>query len=437
MKAPARLTRRRLLGRVLPAGGLAFLAAPAIGLSGAPASERLRLAWIGCGGRGRQLLELFTKLPDVEVPLVCDVNAPRREQAREMLEGADPPRRAEGVADYRALLERRDVDAVVIATCEHWHGLPFIEACRAGKHIFVEKPLSHTVVEGRAMVEAAKKAGVIAVMGTQQRAGAHFQKAVELVRSGRLGKVAHVECWNYHDVARQRGGRPADRPPPAGLLWDRWLGPAPEVPFNPLRLSYSWWFDYGGGMMTNWTVHHIDVILWAMGYAPPRSVQASGGLMVTDTLSDAPDLVDASWEFPDWVLRYSYSGFSNFHRLQSRPHHHGILFYGSEATLALDRHGYEIYDNSAPGKTVEKEPRSEQDGPWQEHFVRSVKEGKKPAVGLEESHQATACCLIANIAYRLKRRIRWDGAAETVPSDTEAAALLSRPRRKGYELPAT
>jgi predicted dehydrogenase len=430
-RTPSPLTRRRFLARSLSALGAGAIA-PALLIRGGPLpSERLRLAWIGCGGRGRQLAAIFDAFPDVDIAAVCDVNAPRMEEAIEDLSARPRTQRPERASDHRRLLERKDIDGVVIATCEHWHGLPFLDACHAGKHVFIEKPLSHTVREGRLMVRAAEKAGIVALMGTQQRAGSHFQEAVEIVRSGRLGKVAHVECWNYHRI--DRGGRPADREPPAGLDWERWLGPAPRVPFNPLRLSYSWWFDYGGGMMTNWNVHHVDTILWAMGHEPPRTASCAGGLLATDTSSDAPDLIEASWQFPGWTLRYHYKGFSNHHLHPSRPHHHGIVFSGRDGTLHLDREGYELRD--AENRSVKTAPRSEQDGPWQRHFADCVKGGKRPALTLEESHRATVVCLLANVSYHLGRTVGWDAERETIPGDEQAAALLDRPRRQGYELP--
>jgi predicted dehydrogenase len=331
---------------------------------------------------------------------------------------------------------------VVIATTQHWHGLPHILACQAGKPVFVEKPLSHTVAEGRAMLAAAKKYGVLTLMGTQQRAGPHYQKAVEMVRSGRLGKVALVECWNYHNTGK-RVGRAPDSDPPVGYHWDRWLGPAPYVPFNLSRLNNSWWFDYAGGMMTNWAIHHIDIILWAMQTWSPMAVSCCGGKYIVDDAADTPDTMQASWEFPGWLMQYDYRGFNNYHKFQGRPNHHGICFHGNQATLVIDRMGYELWDDtkreivermSAVPYFDEKNPtRSEQDGPWHRAFIDCVKHGRKPPVALEESHQATVCCHLANIAYRVGRKIRWD--QETIPGDEEAARLLSRPRRKGYELP--
>ncbi|MEK7408716.1 MAG: Gfo/Idh/MocA family oxidoreductase, partial [Acidobacteriota bacterium] len=309
------------------------------------ASDRIRVGFIGCGGRGRGLMRIIARYADVDIPVICDVIEPRMAEAKALLAKGPRPQQPETVVDYRRVLERKDVDTVFIATTQHWHGLPFIHACQAGKHIYVEKPLSHTVLEGRAMVAAARRHGVIALMGTQQRAGAHYQKAVEIVRSGRLGKIGLVECWNYADRGA-RAGRFADSEPPPGYHWDLWLGPAPYVPFNRARLDHNWWFDYGGGVLTNWGPHHFDIALWAMGVDAPATAVATGGKMVVDDIADTGDLLEASWEFKGFLLTFRQRSFSNFHHLQSRPRHHGICFYGRQATLVVDRFGYEIYSNT-------------------------------------------------------------------------------------------
>ena len=439
-KASCPVTRRCFVAAIAAGAALA----PAVRATGmGAASERVRLGLVGCGGRGRELLSVFCQWPDVEVPVVSDVIEPRMDEAAKVLAaaGRKPPER---VVEHERILDRGDVDAVLIATTQHWHGRPFIQAALAGKAIYVEKPLSHTVAEGRAMVDAVEKTGVLAVMGVQQRGYPHYIKALEILHSDRLGKIALVESWNVHSSG-SRTGRAADSDPPPGYDWDRWLGPAPYVPFNRSRLNNSWWFDYAGGMMTNWAIHHIDIILWAMKAHVPGTVAGPGGKFVVDDLADTPDTMDASWRFPGFLMQYTYRGFNNFQPIQDRPKGHGILFHGTNATMVLDRSGYAIYDDRDPAKVVEKEdnarywrdgkPGNEVDGPWQRTFLDCLKSNTRPAVTLEESHQATACCHLANIAYRVGRSIQWDGAAETIAGDGEAAALLSRPRRAGYELP--
>jgi predicted dehydrogenase len=419
---------------------------PAVQATGkASPSRRVRIGLIGCGGRGRELVRVLQEFPDVEFPAVSDANEPRMQQAADAIARGPQGRAPEQVLEHERLLDRRDIDAVLIATTQHWHGRPFIQAAQAGKHIYVEKPLSHTIVEGRAMVTAAKKAGVVAMMGTQQRGYPHYPKAFAFVRSGRLGKISLVECWNYEN-SRRRVGRPANGDPPAGLHWDRWLGPAPLVPYNPARMNNSWWFDYAGGMMTNWAIHHIDIILWAMGVWSPQTAVCCGGKYVVDDLADTPDTIEASWEFPGFVMQYIYRGGSTFRTIPSRPYNHGICFHGTQATMVLDRSGYEIWNETDMSKSAEREanrrfwgdgkPGNEVDGPWQRLFVDCVKGEQKPPSDMEESHRATVCCHLANISYVTGRKLKWDGDREQIVGDPAAARLLDRPRRTGYELPA-
>jgi predicted dehydrogenase len=417
---------------------------PAIAAAASPASERVRLALIGCGARGRENLDVMQQFPDVEFVALSDVIEPRMDEAAKLLAEGPRAQKPERVVEYERILDRKDVDAVVIATQENWHGLPFIRTVQAGKPAYTEKPFSYSVAEGRAMVEAAKKAGVLAMMGSQQRGYGHFQKAVEIVRSGRLGKIALVECWNFHNTAN-RVGRTADAAPPPGYHWERWLGPAPVAPFNPARLNSQWFFAYGGGMLTTWGTHHLDVIAWAMQADVPSSAVCAGGKFVIDDLADAPDTIEASWEFPGFVVHYCYRGFNNFRTIQARTKDHGICFHGNKATLVLDRAGYELWEDRDPVKSVQREdnprfyrdgkPGNETDGPWQRGFVDCLKQGKRPPLELEQSHRATVCCHLANIAYRTGHKVRWDGVKETIADDPAATALLNPPRRKGYELP--
>jgi predicted dehydrogenase len=285
------------------------------------------------------------------------------------------------------------------------------------------------------MVRAAKKAGIIAMMGTQQRGQEHYPPAVEIVQSGRLGEISLVECWNAMKFGKGWTTAVTQGDPPEYLDWDRWLGPAPMVPFDSRRLAYMFWFDYGGGMMTNWGPHHIDIILWAMQVASPGRASCLGGQFVLEDLGDTPDTLQATWEFPDFLMQYWLRGQSKFPAQLSRPFDHGIAFYGDQATLLLDRFGYEVYDEKNLKQPAEKVGPTPQDGPWHRTFVDCVKLRRQPPVDLEQSHQATVCCHLGNIAYHTRRTIRWDGQSEQILGDDEAAAMLSRLRRPGYELP--
>lgn len=427
-------TGRRDFLRRGAAAGLAVSAMSARRVPGA--NERVRMAFIGCGGRGRQLMRIFRRFEDVDIPAVSDVIKPRMEQALEWLLEAGPAVKPGGFPIHEELLERPDIDAAVIATTQHWHGIPHIQALKAGKHVFVEKPLSHTVAEGRAMVRASQyRKDRVSMIGTQQRAGGHYQKAVETIRAGRLGTVALVECWNYHNTGN-RVGRPPDAEAPDWIDWDRWLGPAPLAPYNPARISGEWWFDYGGGMMTNWAIHHIDIVLWAMGEQSPRSVSCSGGKYIVNDLGDTPDTIEAAWQFGDWTMRYGYRGFNNFHTVFPRPNHHGIAFHGSDGVMVLDRFGYQIWNpENEVIETMRGDPEREQNVVWQRAFVDAVKGLAPPPSGIEEGHAATVCCHLANIAYRMGGTVNWDGVSETIPGDPAANAMLDYDRREGYRLP--
>jgi predicted dehydrogenase len=439
---PQRIDRRHF---VQGAAGAAVVLGTAIRSSGRPfPTDRVRLGLIGCGGRGRQLVNVFRQYPDVDIPAVSDVIEPRMMETTKLIQAGENAHKVDQVVEHERILERKDIDAVIIATTQHWHGRPFIQAAQAGKHIYVEKPLSHTVSEGAAMVRAAAKYPVLVMMGTQQRGYEHYEKALAIIHSGRLGKIPLVECWNYHDTG-SRVGRSADGAPPPGYHWDRWLGPAPKVTFNRSRLNNSWWFDYAGGMMTNWAVHHIDIVLAAMKASAPEAVNCSGGKFVVDDMADTPDTIEASWEFPNFVMQYRYRGFNNFHTIASRPHHHGICFHGDKATMVLDRSGYEIWEDSDPARSIETEsnpryyrdgkPGNEVDGPWQRLFLDCIKEGRQPPLDFRQSHAATVCCHLANISYLSGRKVHWNAGREEILNDANAAAMLTRSRRRGYELP--
>ncbi len=404
-------------------------------LHGAAPSDRLRLGFIACGGRARYPMSQFAKYDDVDIVAISDAIEPRLDQTQAQLAKLGRPQTPERYVGYERMLERKDVDAVVVATQHHWHARPFIQACQAGKHVYVEKPLSHTVPEGRAMVKAVKKHGVVAMMGTQQRGTEHFQKAIEVVRSGRLGKIAMVECWNCK-LSGTRAGRRPDEPTPAGYHWDLWLGSAPVVPYNPGRLHNNFWFwDYGGGMMTDWGVHLLDVVVWAMQPKRLLGVTCTGGKYAVDDMADAPDTLDASFEFPDFLATYRYRSSNNFFPVQHRPWDHGLLFCGTKATLVLDRLGYEVYEeNTKPKRLIEKVDLTDEHA-WYRTFVDCVKDRKAAPMELEECHQSTTLCNLANISYRTGERIRWNSETESIVGSVEGSKLLSPGARKGYETP--
>ena len=258
------------------------------------------------GRRGRGVMRTALRNPETEVVAISEVYEPNIELALKMAPGVKVYR------DFRDLLAANDIDAVCIMTPDHWHAYMTVEACKAGKDVYVEKPVSVTVHEGRVMVKAARKYKRIVQVGTQQRSGKHFEKAVEIVRSGKLGDISFVRTWNYGNEFPEGIGNPPDTDPPDDLDWDMWLGPAPERAFNKNRFGYNpnhysyfrWFWDYAGGMMTDWGVHLLDIVLWAMDEKGPRVITTVGGKYALQDNRETPDTIQATYEFPGFACVY-------------------------------------------------------------------------------------------------------------------------------------
>jgi predicted dehydrogenase len=450
--ASDRLTRRDFVEAVgFSAGASSLLGAPALAVGGA-ASERIRLVLIGAGSRGNQLLDSFLPHPDVEVVAIADVDD------RHAGETADRVKKEKGntpetARDYRGMLDRKDVDAVIIATPDHWHALPSIEAVLAGKDVYVEKPVAHNVAEGQAMLRAARKTNKIMAVGTQQRSSSHFQQAVAIVRSGKLGKVFWVQTWNYENISPTGLGRYPDGEAPSWVDYERWLGPAPRRPFNPNRfhLLFRWFFDYAGGMMSDWGVHLNDIVLWALNSKGPKSVYTTGGIFTSDDDRDTPDTMQVVYEFPECTLTYSMRKGNG---LKLNGHDYGILFCGTDGSLLLDRNGFEVIPDKVvlpygiklvhgdrPLRQIDLKPETVTKGndgqkPHVRNFLDCVKSRALPTCDIAIAHRSTNTCHLGNISYKLGRKLDWNVDTETFKNDAEADALLKREPRKGYELPA-
>jgi len=265
------------------------------------ANDRVNVGLIGCGGRGRSVAQLMRIVPGVEFVAVCDVYDAHTEAAKEW---AGP--QCKSFRDFRKLLEQKDVDALLIATPDHWHAIPTVLACQAGKDVYVEKPLAHNVKEGRAMVAAARRYNRVVQLGTQQRSAPHYAEVARLIQSGELGPVHFVRIWNYTNMYPDGIGRAPDSDPPEGLDWDMYLGPAPYVRFNKNRFvgTYRWFWDYGGGLMTDFGTHRFDSLHHVMGVDAPLSVTATGGRYGLTDGAETPDVVQATYEYPGFVLSY-------------------------------------------------------------------------------------------------------------------------------------
>lgn len=405
------------------------------------ANDRLVVALIGAGRQGRSDLGNAVKQPDTEIAAVCDVYEPNLAEGLKVAPGAKP------VHDFRRVLENRDIDAVIIATPDHWHPIQTIMACEAGKDVYVEKPISVTVREGRAMVSAARRYNRIVQAGTQQRSGKHFQQAAELVKSGRIGKVSQVRTWNFGNESPAGIGNPPDGDPPKELDWDMWLGPAPKRPFNPNRFgvapdrwsSFRWFWDYAGGMMTDWGVHWLDIVQLVMGVDAPRFVSASGGKFVLDDNRETPDTILATFQYPGFICTYE-NRVANAAPISGKTN--GMLFHGSDGTLFVDRQGLEIIPETRKSgeTTVERTQSLEVENSNQHHldhmkdFIECVRSRKTPIADIEIGHRSTTTALLGNVAYRTGRRIEWDGARERIVGDAKASAHLTRDYRRPWKL---
>jgi predicted dehydrogenase len=400
------------------------------------ANEKITVGVIGCGSQGRWNMRDFLRQPDVQIAAVCDVYEANLNQAREMTDG-----KAAAYKDFRKLLEQKDIDAVIIATPDHWHAMPAIHACDAGKDVYVEKPLSHTIQEGRKMVEAARRNKRVVQMGTQQRSGKHFQQAVDIVRSGKLGKVVFVRTWNYGNELPQGIGNPPDTDPLPGLDWDMWLGPAPYVRYNRNRClgNFRWFWDYAGGKITDWGTHLIDVVHWALDVDAPATVYAAGAKYYIQDNRETPDNLEVTYEYPGFMMNYS-NRIVNGYGIDG--HSYGIQFQGTQGTLFVDRSGFEftpelqrVGDESAPpAEKPFKGEGSPQHLPHVRNFLDCVKSRQAPASEIEIGHRSTTAALLGNIALKVKQKINWDGKKEQIVGNTEAATLLTKQYRSPWKL---
>jgi predicted dehydrogenase len=446
------MKRRQFIERVIQtaAATASVLAAPRVLGAGA----RVNLGLIGCGTRGMTVARLMRQVPDVAFVAVCDVYERNAAAAREW---AGPGCQSYG--DFRKVLDRKDVDAVLIATPDHWHAIPTVLACQAGKDVYVEKPLAHNIREGRAMVEAARKYNRVVQTGTQHRSAEHYREVARIVQSGELGNVRFVRVWNYTNLYPRGVGRAEDARPPDGLDWDFYLGPAPAVPFNRNRFlgSFRWFWDYAGGFITDWGTHRFDSVHQVMGEDAPRTVAAVGGRFELKDGAETPDILQATYEYPGFVLSYESCQLNahgtggrtpekRYYRARGKDDRpHGEAFYGTNGTLFSDRIGFEIFPELEPsarpggssaGLRMKRKEAAGQDatGEHARDFIECVRSRKKPAADVAIGHRATIVPHLGNIAYRTGRKIRWDAAKEEIVGDPLAAALLGRQARKPWDL---
>lgn len=396
------------------------------------ANDRVQVGIIGTGNRGGQIWEEALSQPDVDPAAACDVYEPHLERALSTAKG-----RANAYRDFRELLEHKPMDAVLIATPDHWHAIQAIMACRAGLDVYVEKPLSLTVVEGRKMVEAARRFDRIVQTGSQQRSGPHYIEAIQVVRSGELGTVHHVEA-GYERNSMPGFGTPKDSKPPTDFNYDMWLGPAQAKPYNALRGLYHfrWFWDYSGGQMTNWGAHNIDIARWGLGSESPKSVSGCGGRYAIQDNGETPDVQEVLYEVDGGVLTWSVRELNGIRGVY-------LVFHGTKADLEVSRRGYSIrgqkWKREGPPKVEDRDshPENAQRGLNAHHmrnFLECVRSRERPSADVEIGHRTAVFCHLGNIATRLKRSLEWDPESETFVSDAEANQWLSNSYRSPWTL---
>lgn len=423
------VTRREFV-----AGATAATAATWLGgrTGKAAPSERVTLCVIGIRGRGNGLARDFAQLPEAHVTHVCDVNesllGPFAKQIADIQKSTPKP-----IQDLRRALDDKSVDAIVVATPDHWHALATIWGCQAGKHVYVEKPISNNVFEGRQMVAAARKYNRVVQVGTQSRSAPHYREVIELIRSGRIGAVRMAKAFNSQ--LRRKVPAVADSAVPAGLDWNIWQGPAPERPYNANRYTYGWrWlWDYGTGDMGNDGVHDLDIARWGLDVDFPTDVQCMGDKLVfAGDIQETPDTQIATFRFPEKqaILTYEQRLWSPYHQ---EGFENGVVFYGTEGYVAIGRRSWRLVEKR--NKVAVDQAVNFADSHHLQNFLTCVKSGQKPNCDIEEGYRSTLLAHLGNLSFRVGRPLKFDRDSQTLQGDDQANALLKRTGRKEFAIP--
>jgi predicted dehydrogenase len=412
-----------------------MLAASAPRIHGA--NDRVNAAVVGIGGRGRDHVNFLAAQPDVRIAAVCDVNQAAQERGAAMvlkLQGEQPA----VYADMRKLFESQGVDAVAMATPNHWHALGTIWACQAGKDVYVEKPACHNVFEGRQLIEAARKYKRMVQVGSQSRSNAHKIEAMRLLREGAIGKIHLVKCICYR--RRRSIGRTPVEPVPPGIDWDYFLGPAPMRPYTKNRYAYNWhWFwDTGNGDIGNQGVHEMDIALWGLGEIGfPQSVASTGGKFLYDDDQETPNMQISTFGYGGLQIVFEVRG------LITNPEEGmmvGNIFYGADGLMTVDATAFKVYKGESRKLELERkyaEPRQYDPAPHFAGFLKAVRSRKEEdlTAGAEKGVVSASMCHLANISYRLGRKLKVDAASWSFAGDAEANRMLTRDYRKPYIVP--
>ncbi|MCL5742655.1 MAG: Gfo/Idh/MocA family oxidoreductase [Acidobacteria bacterium] len=430
-----------------------FLFSGAAGLAVPPESKRRRVGLIGTGWYGKiDLLRLIQVAP-VEVVSLCDVDRNMLAQAAEIVAARQASgKKPRTYGDYREMLKQKDLDIVLVAPPDHWHALPMIAAVKAGADVYVQKPISVDIAEGKAMLAAARKYGRVVQVGTQRRSTPHIVEALErFIKPGRLGKIGLVEIYSYYHMRPREN--PPDTNPPDSLDYEMWTGPAPMRPFNKLVHPGSWRFfmEYGNGIMGDMGIHMFDMVRWMLGLGWPRRVSSSGGILVgKGSKANIPDTQTASFDYDDVKVIWQ-------HRTWGAPpdpkYQWGATFYGDKGTLKVSVFGYD-FTPLPKGEAVHRDvtyeleqyPEDKTEERLERHvapavrrhmqdFLAAIDRRGKPIADIEQGYISTTSCILANMALQVGRTLTWDAEKQRIANDEEANRLLHRPYRKPWVHP--
>lgn len=407
-------------------------------------SDQVNIAVIGAKGMGWSDVRSHLKITGVNCVAIADVDGSVAAARSADLVGLGG-KRPRTYGDYRRLLESKDVDAVIVATPDHWHCLAMVDAVSAGKHVYVEKPIAHTIQECQVMQAATKRYGKVVQVGQWQRSGPHYEHAIAYVRSGKLGPIRLVKVWAYQGWMKPVPVLP-DEAAPEGVNYDMWLGPAPKRAFNPNRFHFNfrWFWDYAGGLMTDWGVHEIDIALYAMNATAPKSVLASGGKFAyPDDASETPDTLQAVFEYDGFNMLWEHAT-----GIDGGPYGkpEGIAFIGNNGTLVVNRGGWEVIPETYTDGPLRKYKLDAI--PYQgnnhaildlhtQNFVEAIRKSDPSILkcGIDTGSVAAINASMGNIALQTGRKVFWDAAANQFHNDPQANALIRANYRGGYELP--
>ena len=426
-------------GALLP--GQSVAASPQI--TPASAADTISVALIGCNSMGWADLSSMLKHPGVRCVGLCDVDQnvlTKRAADLDKLQPSSPTNsKVTLYSDFRKLLDDKAIDAVIVGTPDHWHCMPTVMACQAGKDVYVEKPLANSIEECNLMVAAAQKYKRIIQVGQWQRSGNHWKAAIDYVRSGKLGKIRSVKTWAYMPYGKKFAVVP-DSPAPAGVDYGMWLGPAPERPFNKNRFhgSFRYFWDYAGGLMTDWGAHMIDMALWGMNVTTPKSVVAMGGRYgFPDHAGETPDTMQVLYDFGAFNLQWEQAI-----GIARGPYdkEHGVAFIGNLGTVVVDREGWEILPETENGQYLTPAmPLQRRNGNDLDrhtlNFVECVRSRQQPNASAEVGRNVALNAQLGNMAHRLDRKLVWNESLQTVDNDPQANDMVKAHYRTPWTLP--